>query len=140
MIYNVNNSDFSEYVHSVKLLNFSATKKVYIFTFGCQQNEADAEKMLGMSEAMGYERTETPDDADLIILNTCAIRQHAEEKALSMLGRFKALKKKKNELIIGVCGCMAAEEHIKELLKNDFHYVTFTLEPNMLHKIPYLVY
>lgn len=140
MIYNVNNSDFSEYVHAVKLLNFDATKKVYIFTFGCQQNEADAEKMLGMSEAMGYERTETPDDADLIILNTCAIRQHAEEKALSMLGRFKALKKKKNELIIGVCGCMAAEEHIKELLKNDFHYVTFTLEPNMLHKIPYLVY
>ena len=140
MIYNVNNSDFSEYVHAVKLLNFGATKKVYIFTFGCQQNEADAEKMLGMSEAMGYERTETPDDADLIILNTCAIRQHAEEKALSMLGRFKALKKKKNELIIGVCGCMAAEEHIKELLKNDFHYVTFTLEPNMLYKIPYLVY
>jgi len=140
MIYNVNNSDFSEYIHAVKLLNSDTSKKVYIFTFGCQQNEADAEKILGMSEAMGFERTENPDDADLIILNTCAIRQHAEEKALSMLGRFKALKRKKSELIIGVCGCMAAEEHIKELLKKDFHYVTFTLEPNMLHRIPYLVY
>lgn len=140
MIYNVKDGDFSDYIARVKLLNTGADKKVYVFTFGCQQNEADSEKILGMSEAMGYSRTDTPDDADLIILNTCAIRQHAEEKALSMLGRFKALKRKNNSLIVGVCGCMAAESHIKELLKNDFHYVTFTLEPNMLHKIPSLVY
>ena len=140
MIYNVNNGEFAEYVRHVRLLNADSTKKVYIFTFGCQQNEADGEKMLGMAEAMGYVKTDTPDDADLIILNTCAIRQHAEEKALSMLGRFKSLKKKNNDLIVGVCGCMAAEEHIKELLKKDFHYVTFTLEPNMLHEIPRLVH
>ena len=140
MIFNVNDSDFTQYVSGVKLLNSESRKKVYIFTFGCQQNEADGEKMLGMAEAMGYEKTDKPDDADLIILNTCAIRQHAEEKALSMLGRFKALKKKKNDLIIGVCGCMAAEEHVKEMLKNDFHYVTFTLEPNMLYQIPRLIY
>ena len=140
MIYNVNDGDFVEYVSQVRLINADSPKKIYLFTFGCQQNEADGEKMLGMAEAMGYERTESPEEADLIILNTCAIRQHAEEKALSMLGRFKAIKKKNNDLIIGVCGCMAAEAHIKELLKNDFHYVTFTLEPNMLHQIPKLVH
>ena len=140
MIYNVKNGDFQEYIDRVRLLNSDSQKKAYVFTFGCQQNEADSEKILGMANAMGYMKTETPDDADLIILNTCAIRQHAEEKALSMLGRFKALKRKNNSLIVGVCGCMAAEEHIKELLKTDFHYVTFTLEPNMLYKIPYLVY
>ena len=140
MIYNVNNGEYAEYIEKVRLLNSDSPKKAYIFTFGCQQNEADGEKMHGMAEAMGYERTEVSDDADLIILNTCAIRQHAEEKALSMLGRFKALKRKKADLIIGVCGCMAAEEHIKELLKKDFHYVTFTLEPNMLHQIPKLIY
>ena len=140
MIYNVKDSDYAEYVRQVRLINSESQKKVYVFTFGCQQNEADGEKMLGMAEAMGYERTEEAENADLIILNTCAIRQHAEEKALSMLGRFKALKKKNNDLIIGVCGCMAAEAHIKELLKNDFHYVTFTLEPNMLHQIPRLVH
>lgn len=140
MIYNVKDGDFSEYIGRVKLLNSDSPKKIYLFTFGCQQNEADAEKMLGMAEAMGYARTEKAEEADLIILNTCAIRQHAEEKALSMLGRFKAIKKKKPELIIGVCGCMAAEAHIKELLKNDFHYVTFTLEPNMLHQVPKLVH
>lgn len=140
MIYNVKDGDFSDYVNRVKLLNSGYDKKVYIFTFGCQQNEADSEKILGISQEMGYLTTDTPDDADLIILNTCAIRQHAEEKALSMLGRFKALKRKNNSLIVGVCGCMAAESHIKELLKTDFHYVTFTLEPNMLHRIPELVY
>ena len=139
MIYNVKNGDFQEYIDRVRLLNSDSQKKAYVFTFGCQQNEADSEKILGMANAMGYMKTETPDDADLIILNTCAIRQHAEEKALSMLGRFKALKRKNKSLIVGVCGCMAAEEHIKELLKTDFHYVTFTLEPNMLYKIPYLV-
>ena len=140
MIYNVNNGDYPEYVSRVRTLNADKDKKAYIFTFGCQQNEADGERMLGMAESMGYTKTDKPDDADLIILNTCAIRQHAEEKALSMLGRFKALKKKNNDLIVGVCGCMAAEEHVKELLKNDFHYVTFTLEPNMLHEIPRLVH
>ena len=140
MIYNLTNGDFKDYIDRVRILNSDSQKRVYIFTFGCQQNEADSEKILGMANAMGYMKTEDPDDADLIILNTCAIRQHAEEKALSMLGRFKALKKKNNSLIIGVCGCMAAEEHVKELLKNDFHYVTFTLEPNMLYKIPYLVH
>ncbi len=140
MIYDLKNSDFPEYIGRVRLLNAGTSSKVYIFTFGCQQNEADSEKILGMSEAMGYERTDTPDDADLIILNTCAIRQHAEEKALSMLGRFKSLKKRNSDLIVGVCGCMAAEEHVKELLKSDFHYVTFTLEPNMLHRIPELIY
>ena len=140
MIFNVNNTDYSEYIRSVALLNSGTDKRVYVFTFGCQQNEADSEKILGMAEEMGYKRTDTPDNADLIILNTCAIRQHAEEKALSMLGRFKALKRKNNDLIVGVCGCMAAESHVKEMLKTDFHYVTFTLEPNMLYKIPSLIY
>ena len=140
MIYNAKQCDFSEYIDRVRALNSGENKKVCIFTFGCQQNEADSEKILGMANAMGYDKTDDPDEADMIILNTCAIRQHAEEKALSMLGRFKSLKRKNNSLIVGVCGCMAAEEHIKNMLKTDFHYVTFTLEPNMLHRIPELVY
>ena len=62
------------------------TKKAYILTFGCQQNEADSEKLSGMAEAMGYEIVSEPNEADLIVVNTCAIREHAEKKALSTVG------------------------------------------------------
>ncbi len=140
MILNLNDTDFTSYIEKVKAINGANKRKIYIATFGCQQNEADSEKILGMASEMGYERTDTPSDADMIILNTCAIRQHAEEKALSMLGTFKAEKRKNPELLIGVMGCMAAEKHIKDMLKTDFHYVSFTLEPSMIHKLPYAVY
>ena len=140
MLIDFHNTDLPKYVEGVLEYNKGADRKVHIITFGCQQNEADSEKLLGLSRSMGYSPTDTPEEADLIILNTCAIRKHAEEKALSLLGRFKSLKKKKPDLIIGVCGCMAAEEHVKDMLKTDFHYVTFTIEPNMIQKLPELVY
>ena len=140
MIHSINDTKTKEYISLVAKINEGAQRRVFSVTFGCQQNERDSEVALGYASAMGYTPTENPDDADLIIVNTCAIRQHAEEKALSMLGRFKALKRAKPDLIIGVIGCMAAEKHRAELIKRDFHYVSFTLEPNMLHRIPELVY
>jgi tRNA-2-methylthio-N6-dimethylallyladenosine synthase len=139
LIYNIKDSDVEKYIDAVREY-FSGQKRfVYIATFGCQQNEADSEKMLGICELMGYESTDEPERADLVIFNTCAIREHAEEKALSMLGRFKALKKSNPELIVGVVGCMAAEPHRAEMLKRDFHYVSFTLEPNMIHRLPEMI-
>ena len=127
------------YINSVKSL-ITEGQKFCVITFGCQQNEADSEKIRGLAMNMGYTLTDIPENADVIIVNTCAIRQHAEEKALSLLGRFKALKKKKNTLIIGVVGCMAAEGHIAEMLKKDFHYVSFSLEPSLIHKVPEMIY
>ncbi|MBP3401567.1 MAG: tRNA (N6-isopentenyl adenosine(37)-C2)-methylthiotransferase MiaB [Clostridia bacterium] len=140
MIHSISDTKTMEYISLVNKLNEGKTPRAFAVTFGCQQNERDSEVALGYATAMGYIPTDTAEEADLIIVNTCAIRQHAEEKALSMLGRFKALKKAKPELIIGVIGCMAAEPHRAELIKRDFHYVSFTLEPNMLHRIPELVY
>ncbi len=129
-----------EFVLRVRSLNNGHNKRAYVMTFGCQQNEADSEKVRGMAREMGYIVTDSYVGADLIIVNTCAIREHAEMKALSMLGNFKAEKRKNPELVIGVIGCMASEKHIVELIKTKFHYVSFTLEPNMLHKLPELVY
>ena len=139
MIYDIKDSDVEKYIYQVRDQLSDRESFVYIATFGCQQNEADSEKMLGLAELMGYKSTDDPECADLVIFNTCAIREHAEEKALSMLGRFKGLKKIKPELIIGVVGCMAAEPHRAEMLKKDFHYVSFTLEPNMIHRLPEMV-
>ena len=140
MIINFEETEFFHFVEKVRVLNEGKNPRVHVITFGCQQNEADSEKILGIAEKMGYIRAEKQEGTDLIILNTCAIRQHAEEKALSMLGRFKAMKRKNPNLIVGVCGCMAAEKQVKDMLKNDFHYVTFTLEPNMLYKLPLAIY
>ncbi len=127
-----------DYMKKVRMWNdgIQEKRKVFVQTFGCQQNEADSEKYLGMAMDMGYEPTETPDHADLIIVNTCAIREHAEKKALSIIGQYKHIKAKNKDLIIGVCGCMVAQEHRREELKMKYPYVTFTLGTASLHHLP----
>ncbi len=124
----------------VREINGKKNPRACIITFGCQQNEADSERVRGMAIDMGYTLQDSYIDADLIIVNTCAIREHAEMKALSMLGNFKVEKQKNPDLIIGIIGCMSAEAHIVDKLKRDFHYVSFTVEPNMLHRIPEAIY
>ena len=140
MIHSINDKGVREYISLVKKANEGKSLCAHVITFGCQQNERDSETVMGYLSEMGYTPTDTPELADVIIMNTCAIREHAEVKALSMLGRFKAQKKRNNDLIVGVVGCMAAEHHRADMLKKDFHYVSFTLEPNMLHRIPELIY
>lgn len=140
MIHSINETSVREYISLVKEINAGEVKRAHVITFGCQQNERDSETVLGLLSEMGYTPTDNADDADIIVINTCAIREHAEVKALSLLGRFKAQKKKNPDLLVGVVGCMAAEPHRADMLKKDFHYVSFTLEPNMLHRIPELVF
>ena len=129
-----------DYIARVKQLNSGSAKRAFVMTFGCQQNEADSERIRGMARDMGYDTVDTYVGADLIVVNTCAIREHAEMKALSMLGSFKAEKRTRPDTVIAVVGCMVAEEHVVNLIKQDFHYVDFTLEPSMLHRFPELLY
>lgn len=114
-------------------------KRLYTLTFGCQQNEADTERVRGMLGSLGMIAVSDPSEADVIIVNTCAIREHAEMKALSSLGRFKELKRKDPSLVLGVVGCMAAEPKRQNMLKCDFHYVDFTAEPSRLEALPSLI-
>ncbi len=129
-----------EYVKKINILNQGATKYAYVQTFGCQQNEADSEKIAGMCVSMGYQITETPENADLIMVNTCAVREHAEQKALSIIGQYKHLKAAKPEMLIGVCGCMVTQEHRKESIKHSYPYVDFVFGTSSLHRLPELVY
>ena len=129
-----------EYMLKVKELNKDLLLKAYVLTFGCQQNEADSEKLAGMAESMGYSLVDKPDDADLIVVNTCAIREHAEQKALSTIGQFKHLKNKKPSLVIAVCGCMVAQEHRQNDIKFRYPYVNFIFGTTSLHKFPELLY
>ena len=115
-------------------------RRAYILTFGCQQNVADSEKLSGMCEQMGYVLTDRADDADLIMVNTCAIREHAEQKALSVVGQYKHLKAKKPDMVIGVCGCMVAQEHRRETLRRSYPYVDFVFGTTVLHHFPRLLW
>ncbi len=114
-------------------------RRAFVLTFGCQQNEADSEKIAGMCESMGYVMTDRAEEADLIMVNTCAIREHAEEKALSIVGQYKHLKAKKPSLIIGVCGCMVSQEHRQNDIKFRYPYVDFIFGTGSLHRFPGLL-
>ena len=115
-------------------------RRVYVLTFGCQQNEADSEKLLGTAISMGYEKCDDPKDASLILVNTCAIREHAELKALSVIGQFKHIKDKNPELVIGVCGCMTAQQHRVDELKRRYPYVSFTMDPSEMSMLPEILF
>ena len=140
MILNVENTDYPAYAGLVRSRIANANKKAHVITFGCQQNEADSEKVRGMLKDMGYQITDDYTDSDVIIVNTCAIREHAEMKALSLLGNFRAVKRKNPNLIVGRIGCMAAEPTVVSRLKTDFHYISFTIEPNMLHRLSEMIF
>jgi tRNA-2-methylthio-N6-dimethylallyladenosine synthase len=120
--------------------NQGAPRYAYVQTFGCQQNEADSERIAGMCESMGYTVCRSPELADIIMVNTCAIREHAEKKALSVIGQYKHLKAAKPYMLIGVCGCMVTQDHRKENIKHSSPYVDFVLGTSSLYRLPELVY
>lgn len=117
-----------------------AKRKYFIQTFGCQQNEADSERLAGMCAMMGYERAERPEDAGLILVNTCAVREHAEKKALSIIGQYKHIKDADPSVMIGVGGCMVTQESRSNKLKMSYPYVSFTFDTGALYKVPELLY
>jgi tRNA-2-methylthio-N6-dimethylallyladenosine synthase len=111
-------------------------RKAFVLTLGCQQNEADSERLMGMAIDMGYEKTEIPEKASLIMVNTCAIREHAEKRALSLVGQYKHIKAKNPDLIIVICGCMVVQEHRVKDIKMRYPYVDILFGPSLIYKLP----
>ncbi len=114
--------------------------KACVVTYGCQQNEADSERIAGMLHEMGYAQTRSTAEADIIIVNTCAVRDHAEQKALSITGGYKHLKNKKPSLIIGVCGCMVSKSDMSDRIKQSYPYIDLVFGTEMLWKLPEILY
>jgi tRNA-2-methylthio-N6-dimethylallyladenosine synthase len=113
-------------------------KKVYIRTFGCQMNEYDSDKMADVLNAkQGLIKTDTPEDADIILLNTCSIREKAQDKVFSDLGRLRELKTNKPDLLIGVGGCVASQEGKHIITRAP--YVDIVFGPQTLHRLPELI-
>ncbi|MBO9598594.1 MAG: tRNA (N6-isopentenyl adenosine(37)-C2)-methylthiotransferase MiaB [Cohnella sp.] len=114
-------------------------KKYLIYTYGCQMNEHDTEIMRGLFEAMGYEATEERKDADVILLNTCAVRENAEDKVFGELGHLKLLKQQRPELILGVCGCMSQEASVVNRIMHKHPHVDLIFGTHNIHRLPHLL-
>lgn len=108
-------------------------------TYGCQQNEADSENLRGFLSCMGYGFTDNEQEADLVLLNTCAIREHAEQRVFGNIGALVHSKRRKPGQIICVCGCMAQEAHVVEKIKHSFRHVDLVFGTHMLWKFPELL-
>ena len=92
----------------------------FVHSYGCQQNVNDGERIKGVLVDIGYGLCDKPEDADLILFNTCAVREHAEQRVFGNVGALKGLKEKKPGLIIGLCGCMANQKHVVEKLRQSY--------------------
>ena len=124
-----------EFIVKVKEINNGKNLKYNILTMGCQLNENDSEKISGMLSQMGYLETDNQEEANIFIINTCCVRENAEEKLFGKLGELKKLKEK-NNAIIAICGCMMQEKHIQEKLKKSYPFVDIVFGTHTLHKFP----
>ena len=128
------------YIDAVAGLIRDKRPRAYTHTFGCQQNEADTERIRGMLHEMGYEMTNNADEADFILFNTCAVREHAEDRAFGNIGALSHLKKRRPEVIIALCGCMAQQEKNVEKIKKSYPQVSLLFGTHALWRFPSLLY
>lgn len=112
----------------------------FIRTYGCQQNVADSEKIKGMLEKSGFDFTDTPENADFILFNTCAVREHAEDRVFGNVGALKNIKRKHPHILIALCGCMMEQEHIANRIYKSFPFVGLVFGTHSLHHFPELMY
>ncbi len=112
----------------------------FVETYGCQQNSSDSEKLKGMLFDMGFDFCDTPNDADFIIYNTCAVRENAELRVFGNIGALKNIKRKRPDVIIAVCGCMMQQEHIEERIRAKYKHVDLVFGTHALYRFPQLLY
>lgn len=112
----------------------------FIRTYGCQQNVADSERIKGMLAASGFDFADAPDEADFILFNTCAVREHAEDRVFGNVGALKNLKRRHPQILIALCGCMMEEEHVANRIYNSFPFVGLVFGTHSLHHFPELLY
>lgn len=127
--------EYKDFNLDTSLFNIGLGKKYKILTYGCQMNDHDSETMAGILEEIGYTKTTKTDQADVIIINTCAIRENAENKVFGKIGEFKHLKKSNPNLILAVAGCMAQEETVVNKILRSYDYVDLIFGTHNIHML-----
>ncbi len=121
-------------------LKHNAPPLACVRTFGCQQNVSDSEHIKGMLAEMGFEFTDEPEDADLILFNTCAVREHASDRVFGNVGALKHIKARHPHILIAVCGCMVQQPHVAEKFKESYPFVGLVFGTHVLHRLPELLW
>ncbi len=116
-----------------------STPLALVRTYGCQQNVADSERMKGMLAEMGFEFTEDPEQADFILFNTCAVREHTEDRVFGNVGALKALKRRRPHLLIALCGCMVQQEHVAQKIYKSYPFVGLVFGTHVQYRLPELM-
>lgn len=119
---------------------YGRARRVHTETYGCQQNENDTERIRGMLKEAGFEFCDDSQTADVVIYNTCAVRENAEQKVFGRLGILKHIKEKRPDMVIGICGCMVQQEHITEKIKKVHDHVDLIFGTHALYTMPELLY
>ncbi len=130
----------NDYIVKENLKELGLGKKYYIKTYGCQMNVHDSENIKAILEDMSFEETDQFEDADVILLNTCAIRENAHNKVFGFLGRVKHLKQTHPHIITGVCGCMAQEENVVKEIKSKYKWVDIVFGTHNIYNLPNILF
>ena len=128
-----------DYSFSDEIKNKYIGKSFHLKTYGCQMNEHDSENIEALLVALGFSKEDDYEKADLVLLNTCSIRENAHNKAFGMLGRLKHLKETNKDLIVGLCGCMAQEASVVEEIMRDYKFVNFVFGTHNMHELPEII-
>ena len=131
---------YSQMVSELISKRYSGKPLACVVTYGCQQNIADSEHIKGMLEAMGYGFTENRLEAKLIVFNTCAVREHAEDRVFGNVGALKSYKLDNPDVVIALCGCMMQQQHIADKIKQSFPFVDLVFGTHVVYKVPQLIY
>ena len=131
---------FAHKVNELTSKRYSSKPLACVVTYGCQQNVADSEHIKGMLETMGYGFTEERTQAKLIIFNTCAVREHAEDRVFGNVGALKKYKLANPDVVIALCGCMMQQQHIADKIKKSFPFVDLVFGTHVVYKVPELIY
>jgi len=133
--------DQTQYIELIKNYTQTLDKKplACVMTYGCQQNVSDSEKIKGLLQQMGYGFTTDTEHADFVLLNTCAVREHAELKIYGNVGALKRIKEKRPNMVIALCGCMMQQEYVQNYIKSKFRHVDMVFGPSLLVQLPQMM-
>lgn len=133
-------NEYTDLIKTILSAKYDSAPKAFVHTYGCQGNVADSERMIGCLLKMGYVLTDTAENADLVLFNTCAVREHAEDRVFGNVGALKPIKEQRRDMVIVLCGCMMQQTHVAERIKKSYPYVNLVFGTFAIHKLPELLY